>query len=105
MSNLQLILSFSSGWDIHDAVYSKELLISNRANGYRDILASIDLSTFRRLPWENDVPFVLVSFLDPETKEPICACPRGALKKTMEKAASAGWDCYAGVEYEVRAIL
>jgi glutamine synthetase len=43
-----------SGWDIHDTVYSRELLISNRANGYRDILASIDLSTYRRLPWEND---------------------------------------------------
>ncbi|EIM90006.1 glutamine synthetase/guanido kinase [Stereum hirsutum FP-91666 SS1] len=88
------------GWDIHDAAYTKELLISNRANGYRDILAQIDLSTFRRIPWENNVPFVLVSFLDPETKEPICACPRGLLKKTADKIASASWQCYAGVEYE-----
>lgn len=35
------------GWDIHDDVYPKELGISNKANGYGDILARIDFSTFR----------------------------------------------------------
>ncbi|KAI0072789.1 glutamine synthetase/guanido kinase [Panus rudis PR-1116 ss-1] len=88
------------GWDIHDTVYSRELLISNRANGYRDILASIDLSTYRRIPWENNVPFFLVSFLDPDTREPICADPRGVLKKASDKADSLGWSCMAGCEYE-----
>ncbi|KAI0797596.1 hypothetical protein C8Q75DRAFT_9550 [Abortiporus biennis] len=88
------------GWDLHDTVYSRELLISNKANGYRDILAEIDLSTFRRIPWENDVPFFLVSFLDPDTREPICADPRGVLKQTVKKAESKGWQCYAGCEYE-----
>ncbi|KIK06110.1 hypothetical protein K443DRAFT_120295 [Laccaria amethystina LaAM-08-1] len=64
-------------WDIHDTVDSRELLISNKANGYtRDILASIDLSSFRRIPWENDVPSFLVSFLDPDTKQPIVVDPR-----------------------------
>jgi hypothetical protein len=28
--------------------------------GYTDIQAEIDLSTFRRIPWENDIPFFLV---------------------------------------------
>ncbi|KAI0320120.1 glutamine synthetase/guanido kinase [Amylostereum chailletii] len=88
------------GWDMHDTVYSKELLISNQANGYRDILASIDLSTFRRISWENNVPFFLVSFLDPDTREPLSVCPRGVLKRAVEKAEKAGWKCYAGVEYE-----
>ncbi|KAH9930739.1 uncharacterized protein B0H18DRAFT_1083811 [Fomitopsis serialis] len=88
------------GWDLHDTVYSKELLISNRANGYRDLLATIDLSTYRRIPWEKNVPFFLVSFLDPDTKEPICADPRGVLKGVVDKAASKGWQCYAGCEYE-----
>ncbi|KAA1471220.1 glutamine synthetase/guanido kinase [Dentipellis sp. KUC8613] len=88
------------GWDIHDAVYSKELLISNRANGYRDLLASIDLSTYRRIPWDGNVPFFLVSFLDPDTKEPISVCPRGVLKNTVEAASRLGWQCFAGVEYE-----
>ncbi|KAI0062310.1 glutamine synthetase/guanido kinase [Artomyces pyxidatus] len=88
------------GWDLHDAVYSRELLISNAANGYRDLLASIDLSTYRRIPWENDVPFFLVSFLDPDTKVPISVDPRGVLKKAVERAENSGWQCYAGVEFE-----
>jgi hypothetical protein len=92
-----------SGWDLHDAVYSRELLISNAANGYRDLIATIDLSTFRRIPWENNVPFFLVSFLDPETKEPVSVCPRGVLRKLVGKAEQSGWQCVAGIEFEVRA--
>ncbi|KAJ3891583.1 hypothetical protein GG344DRAFT_76770 [Lentinula edodes] len=88
------------GWDIHDTVYSRELLISNKANGYRDILASIDLSTYRRITWENNVPFFLVSFLDPDTKEPLVVDPRGILKITSDRAAKSHRSCYAGVEYE-----
>ncbi|KAF7338157.1 Gln-synt-C domain-containing protein [Mycena venus] len=88
------------GWDMHDAVYSRELLISNKGNGYRDIIASIDLSTYRRIPWENNVPFFLVSFLDPETKEPLVVDPRGIMKITTERAAAVGRQCFAGVEYE-----
>ncbi|KAF8609858.1 glutamine synthetase/guanido kinase [Ceratobasidium sp. AG-I] len=88
------------GWDIHDTVYSKELLVSNRANGYRDILARIDLATYRRLTWEANVPFFLVSFLDPDTQEPIPVCPRGSLAKAVSKAETFGWEPVAGVEYE-----
>ncbi|KAJ7174009.1 hypothetical protein C8R43DRAFT_1057990 [Mycena crocata] len=88
------------GWDIHDAVYSRELLISNKANGYRDIIASIDLSTYRRIPWENNVPFFLVSFLDPDTKEPLVVDPRGIMGITVARAGEKGRQCFAGVEYE-----
>ncbi|KAF5386966.1 hypothetical protein D9615_001559 [Tricholomella constricta] len=74
------------GWDIHDAVYPRELLISNKQNGYRDLIASIDLSSYRRIPWENNVPFFLVSFLDPDTKQPLIVDPRGMLKIATERA-------------------
>lgn len=87
---------------MHDQMYSKELLISNRANGYRDLIASIDLSTYRRIPWENNVPFFLLTFLDPDTREPICSCPRGTLTKAVALAESRQLKCLAGVEYEVR---
>lgn len=72
------LLSVNSGWDIHDTVYPNELLISNRANGYRDLQARIDLSLMRRIPWEDNVPLFLLSFCDPDTKEPISVCPRCA---------------------------
>jgi glutamine synthetase len=90
-----------SGWDIHDAVYSRELAISNRQNGYRDVLAQIDLSTYRRIPWDNNVPFFLVSFLDPISLKPLCADPRGILRSACERAAEIKLTCVAGVEYEV----
>ncbi|KAG8746940.1 hypothetical protein FRC10_003111 [Ceratobasidium sp. 414] len=88
------------GWDMHDMVYPNELLVSNRANGYRDIIARIDLATYRRISWEANVPMFLVSFLDPETLEPIPVCPRGTLAKAIEAAKSFGWEPVAGVEYE-----
>ncbi|KAH7926624.1 glutamine synthetase/guanido kinase [Leucogyrophana mollusca] len=88
------------GWDIHDAPYSRELLVSNRQNGYRDLLASIDLKTFRRIPWENNVPFFLVSFLDPITLKPLSVDPRGVLRRATDIAATQNIECVAGVEYE-----
>ncbi|KAF8334260.1 glutamine synthetase/guanido kinase [Cantharellus anzutake] len=88
------------GWDIHDTVYPKELLISNRNNGYRDLLAAIDLSTYRRIPWENDVPFFLLYFLDPETKKPISVDPRGTLRKAVSQVEAKGWQCISGIEFE-----
>ena len=91
----------SSGWDIHDAVYTRELAISNRENGYRDVLAQVDLSTYRRIPWEDNVPFFLVSFLDPVSLKPICVDPRGVLRLTCERALEMNLKCVAGVEYEV----
>jgi len=54
------------------------------------------------LPWENNVPFFLVSFLDPETKEPLVVDPRGILKITTDRATAVDRQLYAGVEYEVR---
>lgn len=88
------------GWDMHDRTYFKELAISNKENGYRDLVAVPDLSSFRRIPWENDVPFFLVSFFDPETKAPVCACPRGLLKTALSKVEAAGYRAMAGAEYE-----
>jgi glutamine synthetase len=95
------ITSLGSGWDIQDVLYSKELSIANQANGFRDVLASIDLSTYRRIPWEGNVPFFLVSFFDPNTKQPLSVDPRGRLKTTTERAAMIGRECIAGIEYEV----
>ncbi|BCR88850.1 glutamine synthetase family protein [Aspergillus chevalieri] len=88
------------GWDMHDQTYFKELGISNKENGYRDIVAVPDLSSFRRIPWENNVPFFLVSFLDPDTRQPLSACPRGLLNTAVGKAEEAGYHAMAGAEYE-----
>lgn len=88
------------GWDMHDLTYFRELKISNKENGYRDLIARPDLSSFRRIPWENNVPFFLVSFHDPDTNEPVSACPRGLLKLQLAKLAGKGYGALAGAEYE-----
>ena len=86
------------GWDMHDQTYFKELKISNKENGYRDIIAVPDLSSFRRIPWEDNVPFFLVSFLDPETRQPVSACPRGLLKTAVNKLKKRDLGAMAGGE-------
>ncbi|KAK7179240.1 glutamine synthetase/guanido kinase [Paraphaeosphaeria sporulosa] len=88
------------GWDMHDQTYFRELGISNKENGYRDVIAIPDLSSFRRIPWENNVPFFLISFHDPDTGTSLSACPRSILKRTVGKLREQGYGAMAGAEYE-----
>lgn len=91
---------------MHDKTYEPELLVSNSGNGYRDLLAQIDFQSFRRIPWEKNpqspkgTPFFFVSFVYPESKEPVEPCPRGLLDLQVEKVAERGWKAMAGAEYE-----
>jgi glutamine synthetase len=84
------------GWDMHDQTYFKELAISNKENGYRDLIAIPDLSSYRRIPWEDNVPFFLISFYDPDTKETLSACPRSLLKRAVDKLKANGYGAMAG---------
>lgn len=84
------------GWDMHDKTYMRELKISNAENGYRDMLAIPDLQSFRRIPWEHNIPFFLITFHDPDTKKPVCACPRGLLHGQLERLGSKGYSAMAG---------
>lgn len=92
---------------MHDRTYFRELLISNAQNGYRDLLAKVDLASYRRIPWERTagpdhevsprgVPFFLVSFHDPDSGEPIPPCPRGLLGTVVKKVEEKGWKAMAG---------
>jgi glutamine synthetase len=84
------------GWDMHDQTYFRELKISNAENGYHDLIAVPDLKSFRRIPWEDNVPFFLVSFFDPDSMKPISVCPRGILKTTVDKLHARGYGAMAG---------
>lgn len=86
------------GWDMHDRMYFKELKVSNAANGYKDVIAVPDLTSFRRIPWENNIPFFLVDFLDPDTGKAVCACSRGLLKKAVGEWEAKGLSALAGGE-------
>jgi glutamine synthetase len=84
------------GWDMHDQTYYRELAISNKENGYRDLIAIPDLSSFRRIPWEDNVPFFLISFHDPDTRASLSACPRSLLKRAVDKLKENGYGAMAG---------
>ncbi|GAA5829207.1 hypothetical protein JCM3766R1_001017 [Sporobolomyces carnicolor] len=91
------------GWDTHDSAYQPELKISNLSNGYRDLVAKIDLNSYRRTratPQLPSFPFFLVSFMDPETGEGLHACPRATLAKVVQKLEAEGLSAFAGAEYE-----
>ncbi|KAI5475644.1 glutamine synthetase [Pseudohyphozyma bogoriensis] len=88
------------GWDQHDLNYSPELLVSNKENGFRDIEARIDLSTYRRIPWEDNAAFFLLTFWDPLTNEPLAACPRAVLANALAPAKERGWQGMSGIELE-----
>ena len=87
------------GWDMHDTVYEPELKISTKENGYKDVIAVPDLLSFRRIPWEDDVPFFLLSFFDPDSQEPVCACSRGLLRSVVKKVEKKGISATAGGVY------
>ncbi|KAL9624702.1 MAG: hypothetical protein Q9160_001056 [Pyrenula sp. 1 TL-2023] len=93
------------GWDMHDKTYLRELKVSTAENGYRDMVAIPDLKSFRRIPWENDVPFFLVNFHNPDGEgQPICACPRGLLRTVMSSVEDAGYSAMAGDRFTIRNI-
>lgn len=113
MSIVQQGFGFCSvifGWDMHDKTYPVEQAISNQENGYKDLLAVVDLSSFRRIPWESgggisgqNMPLFLVHFKDSETKVAIAPDPRSLLsgvcdKLKQDKALNA--VPYSGVEFE-----
>ena len=51
------------GWDLQDALYDKES-ITGWQNGFPDHPALLDLTSFRKIPWENDLPFFLAELVD-----------------------------------------
>ena len=67
-----------------------------------DMLLRPDLNTFRVLPWGNPEARVAQVFCDVCRPDgtPFAGCPRGALKRVVEKAAAMGYVMYAGVEAE-----
>lgn len=86
------------GWDLHDKPYEPELSVSNLANGYRDLVARVDLETYRRTHTSPSIPLFLCTLLDPETKEGMYADPRAVLQKVVKDLATEGWEAMAGAE-------
>lgn len=86
------------GWDSADALYDKAA-ITGWHTGYPDTLAKIDLSTFRRLPWEEGTAFLLLDFFRADGS-PLTVSPRQLLQRVVERTHSMGYVPRASLEYE-----
>ncbi|KAJ1979876.1 hypothetical protein H4R34_002670 [Dimargaris verticillata] len=87
------------GWDLHDQTYGVHTSISNAENGFGDIMAHIDLSTFRRIPWENNIAFFLLRFKDRDG-QPLSACSRSLLTRVVGGYHALNLDPLCGAEFE-----
>lgn len=86
------------GWDTNDASYDNGQY-TGWHTGYPDAPARIDLSTFRKIPWENDLPFFLGDLCDAHDNAAY-VCPRQLLRKIIGKAQQLGFTPYFSQEFE-----
>jgi glutamine synthetase len=86
------------GWDAADIAYDNGQY-TGWHTGYPDAPARLDLSTFRTIPWENEVPFVLGELIDKEGN-PAHVCPRQLVKKVIGDATKEGVIPFFAQEFE-----
>jgi glutamine synthetase len=86
------------GWDANDVAYDNGKY-TGWHTGYPDAPARIDFTTFRKIPWENDLPFFLGEIIDKNGK-PAFVCPRQLLKKVLGDAKRDGYTPFFAQEFE-----
>jgi glutamine synthetase len=86
------------GWDAGDIAYDNAQY-TGWHTGYPDAPARLDLSTYRKIPWENDVPFVLGEIVDDEGN-PAYVCPRQLVRKVTREAIQEGFLPFFSQEFE-----
>lgn len=86
------------GWDANDVAYDNTTF-TGWHTGYPDAPALLDITTFRKIPWENDVPFFLAELIDGEGN-PSHVCPRQLVKKIIAEAKNVGYSPIFSQEFE-----
>ncbi len=86
------------GWDSGDVAYDN-VGYSGWHTGYPDVPTRIDLGTFRKIPWENDVPFFLGELIETDGA-PSSVCPRQLLKKIIGDANAIAFNPVFSQEFE-----
>ncbi|MFE7570167.1 glutamine synthetase family protein [Streptomyces sp. NPDC057539] len=73
--------------------------MSSWDRGYGDFAMRPDLSTLRRVPW-NDGTAMVIADLTWNDGTPVVASPRQILRRQLERLAGHGYTAYAGTELE-----
>jgi glutamine synthetase len=88
------------GWDSADVCYDN-VRYTGWHTGYPDAPVMLDFGTFREVPWDDRVPFLLGDFwTDGTGKTPLPICPRNLLKRVVARCEAAGFVPATSLEYE-----
>ncbi len=86
------------GWDMADQAYDNNSF-TGWHSGYPDAKVKLSINSFRKIPWENDLPFFLGEFVD-ATGNALDICPRQLLQKIIANAPAAGFEAKFSQEFE-----
>jgi len=86
------------GWDSSDTCYDN-VEVTGWHTGYPDKLCRIDLSTFRTVPWQDNIPFFLADF-SKAGGDDLPACPRSLLKHITGQCEAMGYHPEFAQEFE-----
>ena len=83
------------GWDSSDQLYDNASL-TGWHTAYPDAEVRLLPDSERAMPFEGDMPLILGEF----TGRAEAVCPRGVLRRVLDKAAAMGWRVKAAAEFE-----
>jgi glutamine synthetase len=86
------------GWDSNDVAYDNTAY-TGWHTGYPDAPVKLDIDTFRKIPWEDNVPFFLGSLQDIDGNA-AHVCPRQLLIKIGSEANTMGFHPMFSQEFE-----
>ncbi len=86
------------GWDSSDKCYDN-VQLTGWHTAYPDAKARIDLSTYRTIPWDHELPFFLADFNN-EPGVGVAACSRSLLKRVRQEANEMGFCPVFSEEFE-----
>jgi glutamine synthetase len=84
------------GWDCQDQLYDN-VKYTGWHTGYPDAAVRILPESCRALPQEDNGLFFLCEFAPPTE----AVCPRGLLRRVLDRAHASGFHVYVGFEYEI----
>jgi glutamine synthetase len=86
------------GWDCADVCYDN-VSFTGWHSGYPDAHVRLDPQSYRQVPWDHQVPFLLGDFRHADG-QPLEICPRQLLKSVIAKYTERGLKPKVGFEFE-----
>jgi glutamine synthetase len=87
------------GWDCNDQLYDNTSF-TGWHTAYPDAKYTIDLTTERRIPGEDHIPFFLCEFVGNDGSSLHPVCPRALLRRVLARAEDMGFGFTSAFEYE-----